>query len=625
LYFYNKKLNLREFIKCQLATRMKKIWDIGIKLKITIGFTFILIVLITVQYGLNKSISNVIASQEELLKSTKLSTEIESIKSSVCFFESKVKGYVLTGSDSLLENNEKYLINIVSKFNHLKKLTNNTEQILAIDKLVDLLNTEIQFTDEIMFQYQINPAKSIELIKSTKGRVLMTNILKEFDKIHSIEEISYNEILLRNKKDSILVKQMDSSAYVFAFLLITLCIWILFRDINKRQKLEKELVITQKKAEDAASIKEQFMANMSHEIRTPLNAIIGFNNRLNKTPLNDEQKEYINAVQSSGENLLAIVNDILDFSKIEAGMVNVENIKFNLHKLLQSVITMFIGQAKEKKVDLKLNIANNVPLVILGDPTRLTQILINLIGNALKFTSKGCINTSVEIISIDEKNVNLKFSIKDTGIGIAPEKISEIFDRFTQAKSDTSRIYGGTGLGLSIVKKLVELQLGTITVESIRHEGSTFIFNIPYEIAQESDNHIINKIEPIQKLKIEKSVKILVVEDNILNQKLAGFMLNDWGFDFDICNNGKLAVEKLKTDSYNLILMDIQMPEMNGYEATEYIRTHLKLTLPIIAMTAHALPGEKEKCIGLGMTDYISKPIKEVDLQNIIAQYINID
>lgn len=604
---------------------MKKIWNIGIKVKITVGFTFILIVLISVQYGLNKSISNVIASQEELLKSTKLSTEIESIKSSVCFFESKVKGYVLTGNDSLLENNEKYLNDIVSKFSDLKKLAPNPEQIVAIDKLVGLLNDEIALTDEIMFQYQINPNNSIELIKSDRGRVLLTNILKEFQKIHDIEEVKYKEILSRNKKDSELVKQMDASAYVFAFLLITLCVWVLFRDISKRERLEKELIITQKKAEHAAAIKEQFMANMSHEIRTPLNAIIGFNARLNKTKLDAEQKEYAEAVQSSGENLLAIVNDILDFSKIEAGMVRIEKIRFNLPNLLQSLITMFVGQAKEKQVNLELKISQNVPQFILGDPTRLTQILINLIGNALKFTNQGSVCVEVDLISIHDKNATIIFKVIDTGIGIPTEKMPEIFERFTQAKSDTSRIFGGTGLGLSIAKKLVELQSGTIQVESIQGKGSEFSFNIPYIITEGEDNDLKKNNDNEKKIEITGNLKILVVEDNILNQKLASFMLKDWNIDFDICDNGKLAVEKLKSKKYNLILMDIQMPEMNGYEATEYIRNQLKLTIPIIAMTADALPGEKEKCISFGMTDYISKPIKAIDLKNLISTYINID
>ncbi|HTA61915.1 MAG TPA: ATP-binding protein [Bacteroidia bacterium] len=603
---------------------MKKIWNIDIKLKIGIGFAIVLFVLISVQYGLNRSIADVITSQEELSNSTQISTKIESIKTSVVFFESRVKGYVLTGNDSLLDNNEKYLANIITQFKDLKKLSPNKEQQASIDTLVTLLNAQIQFTDEVMFQYQLSPQKSIKLIKSGKGRYLMASIIKEFEKIHAIEEAKFAEIVARNKQDSARVKQMDTSAYVFAFLLVVLCVWVLYRDVNKREKLEKELIITQKKAEDAAIIKEQFMANMSHEIRTPLNAILGFNHRLTKTALNDEQQEYAKAVQSSGENLLAIVNDILDFSKIEAGMVRIEEIKFNLSGLLHSVVTMFFVQSKEKNVPITLTITNHVPSLIMGDPTRLTQILINLIGNALKFTREGSINLFVDAHSTDDKNVTITFKVQDTGIGISVEKISEIFERFTQAKSDTSRKYGGTGLGLSIAKKLVELQAGTIGVESEKGKGSTFKFTIPYKIADNIPDEAKEKVEPIKKIEVKNKVNVLIVEDNLLNQKLAGFMLKDLGFDFDICDNGKLAIEKLKTKNYNLILMDIQMPEMNGYETTEFIRDELKLTLPVIAMTAHALPGEREKCISFGMTDYISKPIKETDLNKIMDKYINI-
>lgn len=613
----NQKLHHQKIMK-------KRIWNIGIKLKISIGFAFILIVLIGIQYALNKSITNVIASQQELLVSTKLSTEIEAIKSSVSFFESKINSYVLTGNDTLLKNNENYLSDVVYRFKELKKLAPDDEQIASIDFLVLLLNDEIQFADEVIFQYELNPENAIALIKKGRGRFLMTQIISEFGKIHDLEEIKFKEIVLRNKQDSKLVKRLDQSAYIFAFLLVAICIWFLFRDINKREKLEKELLITQKKAQDAANIKEQFMANMSHEIRTPLNAIIGFNHRLTKTKLDNEQQEYVAAVHSSGENLLSIINDILDFSKIEAGMVNIEKIRFNLQSLLQSVCTMFFIQAKERNVDLKLHLSEKTPLLILGDPNRLTQILINLIGNALKFTHHGKVDIIVDICYEDGKNATIQFKIKDTGIGISPEKISEIFERFTQAKSDTSRKYGGTGLGLSIVKKLVELQSGTITVTSEKDEGTTFIFTIPYIIAPLPEPEQKTE-QPLQALPLLKSaVKILIVEDNPLNQKLAGFMLKDFGFAFDICENGKLAVEKLKHDVYDLILMDIQMPEMDGYEATGFIRDTLVLKLPIIAMTAHALPGEKDKCVSLGMTDYISKPIKENDLYNLIIKHINL-
>ena len=602
---------------------VRKIWNFDIKLKIGFGFAIILFVLVTVQYALNKSISNVISSQEEIIKSTKLSTEIESIKSSVCFFESKMKGYVLTGNDTLLEDNEKYLTNIVSKFKELKSLSPNKEQIAAIDTLVSLLNAEIQFCDEVIFQYDINEENALSLIKLGKGKVLMSQIIKEFEIIHNIEARKFEEIILRNHRYSEQVRFMDMSAYAIAFLLILICVVILYRDINKREKLEQKLIVAQKNAEEAANIKQQFMANMSHEIRTPMNAIIGFNERLSKTSLDEVQKEYVSAVQSSGENLLAIVNDILDFSKIEAGMVRIEEIQFNLHELLNSVFTLFYQQAKEKNIELKLQISKSVPLSIIGDPTRLTQILVNLIGNAIKFTDEGNIDIIVDVIQVSEENTTIQFIVKDTGIGISEEKIFEIFERFTQAKADTSRIYGGTGLGLSIVKKLVELQSGKISVSSKKDLGSEFKFIIPYKIAKVGKTELEREKENESSFVFNSDIKILVVEDNIMNQKLAGYILNDWGVGFDVCSNGKIAIEKIKdNNAYDLILMDIQMPEMNGYDTTKYIREQLKLKTPIIAMTADALPGERDKCIKLGMTDYISKPIKENDLRTIVIKNI---
>lgn len=603
---------------------MKNIWNLGIKLKIGLGFALILIIMVSVQYGLNKSINNVISSQEELLTSTKLSTEIEAIKSSVIYFESKMKGYVLTSNDTLLENNEKYLNDIVSKFRGLQKLSPNAEQKSSIDTLVRLLNKQIQFTDEVIFQHTLDPKNAVFLIRSGGGKKLMSTIITELEKINTIEEKKFKKILAKNKEYSQAVKLMDTSAYIFAFLLVVAFIWFLYTDINKRHKLEKELIVARKNAEDAAIVKEQFMANMSHEIRTPMNAIIGFNNRLMKTNLSAEQKDFVFAVQSSGENLLTIVNDVLDFSKIEAGMVKLESISFNLPDLLRSVYNMFFMQAKEKKINLQLVISENVPELVIGDPTRLTQILLNLTGNALKFTDNGDITILAETINQNQEQYYLQFKIKDTGIGIAKDKISEIFNRFTQEKSDTNRIYGGTGLGLSIVKKLLELQKGTIMVDSEKDKGSTFTFILPF--LKDNRSHADAKLKPekVTEPALNNKLKVLVVEDNLMNQKLAGFMLNDWGFGYDICNNGKLAIEKIKNNSYDLILMDIQMPEMNGYETTELMRSQLNIQTPIIAMTAHALPGEREKCLGYGMTDHISKPIQETELFNLIAKHLNL-
>ncbi|MBA3972299.1 MAG: response regulator, partial [Bacteroidetes bacterium] len=299
-----------------------------------------------------------------------------------------------------------------------------------------------------------------------------------------------------------------------------------------------------------------------------------------------------------------------------------EEVCFALPGLLHSVTTVFHAQAGEKDIKLQLHVAENIPQLLMGDPTRLTQILINLIGNGLKFTRHGNIDVRAELKFESSTDVLVQFTVKDTGIGIPQEKLALIFERFTQAQAETTRLYGGTGLGLSIVKKLVELQRGTITVESTENSGSAFIFTIPYKKA-DSVNYTSQEEPERLELNKNEAHKILIVEDNLLNQRLASFILKDMGYKHFICGNGRLAIDELNKNKYDLILMDIQMPEMNGYDTTIYIREQMKLKIPVIAMTAHALPGEREKCISFGMTDYVSKPINDAQLSQMITNYLN--
>ncbi|HEV7231214.1 MAG TPA: ATP-binding protein [Bacteroidia bacterium] len=593
-----------------------------IKLKIGIGFGLGLFVLISVQYVSNKSIKRVLTSQQALRRSSELSTQLESIKSSLIFFESKIKSYTLTGESSFLDRSTSNLRNIFAGYDSLSKLSPNENQAALIKESKSLTYQEVAFAQQILTEYEQDPARAIAFIKTGKGIELISRLTSVLDNIRNIEAVKFSELIAIDSVLTSRVVQMDIAAYLFAFLLIGISILILFHDITKREALQEELLVIQRKAEHASVIKEQFMANMSHEIRTPMNAIIGFTNRLNKTELTSEQSEYIAAVRTSGQNLLSIINDILDFSKIEAGMVRIEEIRFDLPGLLHSVCTMFDAQAKERHLAFRLQLNPELPESVSGDPTRLTQILINLIGNALKFTEQGSIDISASVVKEDERTVLIRFLVKDTGIGIPEDKISEIFERFTQAKSDTNRIFGGTGLGLSIVKKLVELQKGTITVKSISGQGSEFTVEISYRKAA-AEKVLLPLVSSDSTLLSRNSrIRILVVEDNLLNQKLAGFILKEWGFQFDIAANGKIALEKLRESNYDLILMDLQMPELNGYDTTLVIRQDLKLTIPIIAMTAHALPGEKEKCLTLGMTDYLSKPINEIELFDLLTKHL---
>lgn len=382
-------------------------------------------------------------------------------------------------------------------------------------------------------------------------------------------------------------------------------------DITDRIELERDLNESKKLAEFNAKMKDLFLANMSHEIRTPMNAITGFTRLLGDTKLNYEQEDYLKSINTASTNLLNIINDILDFSKIESGQVNIENVEFNLHDLVSSVERLLRPNAEAKNLRLAIIMDESVPMSIIGDPTRLSQILTNLISNAIKFTEKGFVKLEVSLLKDDAESTQLKFNVFDSGIGIPKDKIQVIFERFTQANTDTTRKYGGTGLGLSISKSLVELQSGSFHVESEVGKGSCFGFEIPFKkvIEHERETSIVEK-----SILKHSGLKVLLVEDNILNIKLALKVLEKQGFIAQVAENGKIAVDMVAKETFDVILMDLQMPEMDGYQATEYIRETLGLSTPIIAMTAHSLVGEKEKCIEMGMQDYLPKPFSQEQL-----------
>jgi PAS domain S-box-containing protein len=381
------------------------------------------------------------------------------------------------------------------------------------------------------------------------------------------------------------------------------------QDVTDAKKAEKELIKAKQIAEQSLVLKETFLANMSHEIRTPMNAIIGFTDILAKRNLQPQEKEYVQIIKNSGENLLRIINDILDISKIEADMIVFEEHPLSIAEIFKSLQTMLHQKAKEKELELIYSADNNVPEVLLGDPTRITQILINLTGNAIKFTKKGKVEISAKLIAEEKEKSIIEFIVSDTGIGIPEDKLNSIFERFKQAEDHTTRNYGGTGLGLSIAKQLVELQGGQMSIASKLGKGTQVIFTLSFKKTKETYHIKTNEAELKYDPEQLSKLKILLAEDNPINVKLVVSLFSDYGIEADVAENGKIVIEKLKKNYYDLILMDMEMPEMNGYEATTVIREELKSKIPIIAMTAHAMAGEQEKCFKLGMHDYISKPI----------------
>ena len=361
-------------------------------------------------------------------------------------------------------------------------------------------------------------------------------------------------------------------------------------------------------AEDAVRAKQQFLSNMSHEIRTPMNAIIGFTKVVLKTELSAKQKEYLTAIKMSGDALIVLINDILDLAKVDAGKMVFEKTPFKMKDSITSMLHLFETKIQERNLKLIKEYDNKIPDVLVGDPIRLHQIILNLVSNAVKFTNNGNITVSIHLLHEDDKKIIIEFAVTDTGIGIPKAKIDTIFENFQQATSGTSRLYGGTGLGLAIVKQLVEQQEGKIQVKSTIDVGTTFSFTLPFQKTNANaklENEILELNSEI------KDIKVLVVEDIALNQLLMKTLLDDFGFHRDIAENGQIAIEKLKAKKYDIILMDLQMPVMNGFEATEYIRNTMNSKIPIIALTADVTTVDLAKCKAVGMNDYIAKPIDE--------------
>ena len=529
------------------------------------------------------------------------------------------------------ENKRLFLPGSLRNLNDTLQLININIDALSQSTFIKDTSLQLPLLLQLINRQLLHVKNKSTLVSNAKtsSQLLKDSIYNYTLQTQKLLELDLKTALYNGSKISKKIANLNMLLTIMVILVVALLATIIIARLLSQINLIQKLTYEKERADNSVKIKEQFLANMSHEIRTPINGILGFSNLLQKTDLLPNQKEFADLIQQSSNNLLYVVNDILDVSKMEAGMLRISNNPFSITKTCLEIEAHFYYKIKEKNIGFELNIQSTLPNTVIGDSHRLNQMLVNLVNNAVKFTNVGTVSLTVTFEN-EEDSAKVTFAIKDTGIGIPTSKINTIFKRFEQANDDTAILYGGTGLGLNIVNQLVQLQQGTIQVESTENVGSTFAITIPYgkvirnsEILNETKTSN-NNYENINH-NATNNYKILVVEDNKVNQVLIKHMLLTKVSDVTIVNNGEEALELLKNNKYALILMDIQMPVINGYECTTAIRNVLKLNTPIIAMTAHVLPTEIEKCTQVGMQGFLGKPLEEVALNEILKKYIKVD
>ncbi|WP_158267156.1 hybrid sensor histidine kinase/response regulator [Chitinophaga niastensis] len=581
-----------------------------------------MILFIVLQFNSAKNIRKLITGNEQLLQELNVKNELQKLQTNMAKTDSKVRGTVISQDTMHITGIEADIAIIKADLKEINKIVKNDSTEKLLTQLNYLVDEKNNFNLLVLDTFYSKGKWSAErMINNQRGKRLgeaITGILHQLDTTRQTEVNRTTHLIDTSGQKA---QSWGTVLVFFACLTSLLAFLYITSRIHRQEQLIEALDESQQQEKKLAAVKEQFLANMSHEIRTPMNAVLGFTHLLQAQPLNDKSKEYVSAIENAGQNLLEIINDILDISKIESGMMRIEATAFSLRSVLHSLNTMFRPKAEEKQLHLSVTIADEVPDILYGDVMRLTQVLVNLTSNAIKFTAAGEVSIRVTKIWSEDNAVRILFTVRDTGIGIEPAKLESIFDRFNQAEASTTRKFGGTGLGLTIVKQLIELQNGFISVESKPGEGAIFKVELPYTLGDFLPENGDDYYAENDQLPLHPDVRLLVAEDNKMNQNLLRHLLSSWQLQYKVVNNGKEVLQALDKQHYDLVLMDIQMPEMDGYTAVQMIRNDRHSTIPVIAMTAHAMAGEREKCLQIGMNEYISKPIVEDELYRMIQVY----
>jgi len=576
----------------------------------------------------------------DMLKSNPRTKDILVIFVTAISKESKyaVKGYGSGAVDYLYKPLDPYITS--AKVDSFVQLARYQAEIIRKNEELENFSIVVNNSADIICVVDAKTLR-VKTINPTVEKILGYKAAEIIGKSIIDRAVEPDRIAFRKKLGEIINDNLNFSVFEFQFetfdknVIWAECrasyhnktIFINISNISPQKSYLQQLVKSKEAAEYGKKVKENFLANMSHELRTPINGVIGLTQLLHKTPLNDQQLSMLELLETSSQSLLGVINDVLDISKIESGKFNIIRAPNNIREVIASVFQLLKFKADEKMVDMLLDIDPNLPEYMMIDALRLNQVLMNLLSNAIKFTDRGHVKLKVSVLDRDKDNLKIKFSVEDTGIGIAEEKLSKIFDSFEQADIDTANIYGGTGLGLTIVKKLVELKGGELTVSSRIGKGSVFNIINWITIAEKPEPKKENRADH-KKLPTFNQLSVLVAEDNMVNQFILAKMLKDWNVSVVMVDNGRKLIEKLHQQNFDIILMDTHMPDMNGYQAAKAIRMDFdepKRSIPIISLSASVLDHEKEEAISAGMNDVLSKPFQPHELHDKIQKMLKID
>jgi signal transduction histidine kinase/ActR/RegA family two-component response regulator len=601
-----------------------------IEFKKIFGDHFFLLLLLTgiaVNYyfemKVNRAIKKFTADHHLIQQRRADAEQIFVLGKSVTDFEYKVRKYMLSGDSTLItqipDEEKKLNRSIVLVTEKLRNAAPSPE----VFELRVILQKKLAFEKSLLDSYNVKGRlAATELMLSDESLMLKRLLSDQSEKIYQAAHAGIAKLETRLDADRVAIISLDYAIpHLISFIFLLIAGFILFK-ILQAIRLNKNLQEAVEKEQKAQLVKDQFMDNMTHELRSPLNSVLGYTNLLLRSPLNGEQAKFVKSIRTSGELLLNVINEVLDFSKVKSGYIHFSNDPFSFGDQMNALSDIVRDKITEKDLAFECIVDSEIPDTLKGDPGKLLQVLLNLTSNAIKFTPAGKVTVTATCKHKTQERIAIAISVADTGIGIPPDKLPHIFERFFQVEGGVGKTHAGTGLGLSITREMLALQGGTISVESESGKGTIFHVEISYEIQRETDEEDGDGGEDDHmRLQLPYSMKVLVVDDNTMNRELVAFILRDFGVKYTLVPGGHEALTLLAREQFDVVLMDLQMPGMDGKETTRRMREELKCDVPVIALSAYAQALEKQKCLEAGMDAYLTKPVKEKDLFETLEIY----